>query len=312
MYRIEKYNDAYLKTWDDYVDKSLNGTFLFRRGFMEYHSDRFEDFSLMVFDSQKLISVLPANRVGNEFHSHQGLTYGGLIIAENFGAEKTEAIFDAVLSFLKEENINLLRIKQVIPIYHRQPVNEMDYILFKKGAKLYRRDMNLAVDYSQELSISKSKLKHFRRVSSLGLEIRKDNNFRLFWDEVLIPRLQDRHGVKPVHTADEIELLHNRFPENILQYNAYFEERIVAGITLFCFDNVLKSQYGATTAEGEKLRALDYLFITLIDSFKDKKHYFDMGTPNENEGKTYNKGLLKQKEELGCSVYTQDFYELSI
>ncbi len=312
MYRIEKYNGAYLKTWDDFVDKSLNGTFLFRRGFMEYHSDRFKDFSLLVFSSHKLIAVLPANRLGNEFHSHQGLTYGGLIVAENFGAEKTEGIFDAVLSFLKEEHIHLLRIKQVISIYHRQPVNEMDYILFKKGAKLYRRDMNLAVDYSQELSISKSKLKHFRRVSSLGLEIRKDNNFRLFWDEVLIPRLQYRHGAKPVHTADEIELLHNKFPENILQYNVYFEERIIAGITLFSFDNVVKSQYGATTAEGEKLRALDYLFITLIDSFKDKKHYFDMGTPNENEGKTYNKGLLKQKEELGCSVYTQDFYELSI
>ena len=36
-----------------------------------------------------------------------------------------------------------------------------------------------------------------------------------------------------------------------------------------------------------------------------------MGTVTEENG-TYNKGLLKQKEELGCSIYTQDFYELHI
>lgn len=312
MYSVEKYNDSFSKTWNDFIAGSKNGTFLFKRGFMQYHSDRFTDFSLLVFDSRKLIAVMPANSAGNVLYSHQGLTYGGLVVAENFGAEKTELILDAILSFLKDAHFSLLKIKQLIPIYQKQPANEMDYILFKKGAKLYRRDMNLAVNYSKELSVSKSKLKHFRRVSLLGLEVREDNDFHHFWEEVLIPRLQDRHGVKPVHTVEEIKMLHERFPENILQYNVYFEDRIVAGITLFCFDNVVKSQYGATTAEGEKLRALDYLFITLINYYKDKKHYFDMGTPNENEGKTYNKGLLKQKEELGCSVYTQDFYELSI
>lgn len=312
MYSVEKYNDSFSKTWNDFIAGSKNGTFLFKRGFMQYHSDRFTDFSLLVFDSRKLIAVMPANSAGNVLYSHQGLTYGGLVVAENFGAEKTELIFDAILSFLKDAHFSLLKIKQLIPIYQKQPANEMDYLLFKKGAKLYRRDMNLAVNYSKELSVSKSKLKHFRRVSLLGLEVREDNDFHHFWEEVLIPRLQDRHGVKPVHTVEEIKMLHERFPENILQYNVYFEDRIVAGITLFCFDNVVKSQYGATTAEGEKLRALDYLFITLINYYKDKKHYFDMGTPNENEGKTYNKGLLKQKEELGCSVYTQDFYELSI
>ncbi|RZJ64421.1 MAG: GNAT family N-acetyltransferase, partial [Flavobacterium sp.] len=178
------------------------------------------------------------------------------------------------------------------------------------NAHMYRRDMNLAIDFSRPPAVSKSKLKHFRRVSSLGLEVRKDNDFGTFWEDVLIPRLQERHNAKPVHTKDEIAMLHEKFPDSILQYNVYFNDAVVAGITLFHFGNVIKSQYGATTAEGEKVRALDYLFISLIEMYKDKVNYFDMGTVNENEGRTYNSGLLKQKEELGCTVYPLDYYSV--
>ena len=97
-----------------------------------------------------------------------------------------------------------------------------------------------------------------------------------------------------------------------MQYNVYFEDEIIAGITLFHFKNGVKSQYGATTVLGEKYRALDFLFITLIENFKDKVSFFDMGTVTENNELGYNPGLLKQKEELGCSVYTQDFYSISL
>jgi uncharacterized protein (DUF486 family) len=41
--------------------------------------DRFQDYSLLIFEEDKLIAVLPANRVGETVYSHQGLTYGGLV-----------------------------------------------------------------------------------------------------------------------------------------------------------------------------------------------------------------------------------------
>ena len=52
---------------------------------MEYHKDRFQDYSLMVFDENKLVAVLPANRVEVEVFSHQGLTYGGLVLDQKIG-----------------------------------------------------------------------------------------------------------------------------------------------------------------------------------------------------------------------------------
>ncbi|WP_294824701.1 GNAT family N-acetyltransferase [uncultured Flavobacterium sp.] len=311
-YTIKKYQPSDFAQWNEFIARSKNGTFLFHRDFMEYHSDRFEDCSLIVFDGKNPVAVFPANRAGDALHSHQGLTYGGLILQGSIGVEKTELIFDSLINWLKAEGIARIYIKQVISIYHKEPANEAGYLLFKNGAQLYRSDMNLAIDYALPLQISKSKMKNFRKASATGFEIKASDDFGIFWDQVLVPRLSGRHGVAPVHTKAEIQLLHERFPGNILQYNIYHEEDILAGITLFHFGNVVKSQYGATTALGEKMRALDYLFIYLIHKYQGEVQFFDMGTVNEQQGKVYNKGLLKQKEELGCRVYPHDYYSLTL
>ena len=89
-----------------------------------------------------------------------------------------------------------------------------------------------------------------------------------------------------------------------------YEGEIVAGITLFCSQQVIKSQYGATSLKGESIRALDYLFINLIEKFGSESAFFDMGIVDD--GDLYNKGLLKQKEELGCAVYVQDVYKITV
>jgi len=42
---------------------------------MEYHKDRFNDYSLLVYKDQKLFGLLPANITNDTVVSHQGLTY---------------------------------------------------------------------------------------------------------------------------------------------------------------------------------------------------------------------------------------------
>ncbi len=311
-YRVRKYQPEDRDTWNAFVEKAKNATFLFHRDFMEYHKDRFQDFSLIVEEDKKWVAVLPANIVEDTLFSHQGLTYGGLVYDEKLNVDEVDVVFSDLILFLKKNNVKTLFYKPIISIYSKKSSLEMDYILFQKKAILYRKDLNLAIDFGTEFKISKSKMKHFRRISDLDIEIRKETSFESFWDKVLVPRLQEKHNTDPVHTKKEIQLLAKKFPENIIQYNAYFENKIVAGITLFHFGNVVKSQYGATTSQGEKLRALDFLFINLITKFKDKVSFFDMGTVTETNEKGYNPGLLKQKEELGCSVYNQDFYSLSL
>ena len=49
MFEIIKYTPEYRQQWDAYVAKARNATFLFYRNYMDYHSDRFKDYSLLFF-----------------------------------------------------------------------------------------------------------------------------------------------------------------------------------------------------------------------------------------------------------------------
>ncbi len=117
----------------------------------------------------------------------------------------------------------------------------------------------------------------------------------------------------PVHSLDEIQRLANLFPENILQYCIFKDGEILAGITLFVNDGVVKSQYGATTDAGEDCYALDFLFISLIQQYDSLGfRYFDMGSVRSNHPSGINQGLWKQKQELGCSEYFLSHFEFQL
>ena len=307
MYKVKKYQKKDFKIWNSFIEASKNGTFLFQRNFMEYHQDRFEDHSLMVYKGDQLIAVLPANKIDTTIFSHQGLTYGGLILNSNIGVTKVEAIFLTIIDYLKSLEFTLFKIKSIPLFYHKLPSFELEPLLHRLSANLYHREQNLAINYQLPLRIHKTKRKHFKKNHDLGFVIKPNNDFSTFWNQVLIPRLKNKHNAHPVHTVKEITNLASQFNQNIIQYNLYLNDELLAGITLFKTATVVKSQYGAVTDKGEKYRALDYLFLYLINKYKEDGYaYFDMGTV------VGNMSLLKQKEELGCSQYLQDFYELKL
>lgn len=312
-YIIKKYHQNDYSIWNEFITQAKNATFLFHRDFMEYHQDRFEDFSLLIFEDQKLKAILPANKQGNSVYSHQGLTYGGLVFSNKLKAEKVESILEEILFFLKENSIESFYYKPIPCFYFPNGNNEMDFFLFNRGAICEQKEMNLAINLELPLRISKSKLKHFRRIENLDLDIVEEKDFEPFWESILVPKLLDKFNAKPVHTKEEISLLKDKFPEKIKQYSVYQNDEIIAGITIFETKNVVKSQYGATSEKGKKVRALDFLFINLIHKYKRKgKLFFDMGIVGEDNESGYNEGLLTQKEELGCAVYNQDFYKIDI
>ncbi len=312
---IKQYSSAYYSTWNEFIAKAKNATFLFHRDFMEYHQDRFEDYSLLIFDDKdKLVAVLPANRVEDTVYSHQGLTYGGLVLSHKSKAKEVFSCFEAVVTFLQNNAFKKLIIKPIPVFYNKTFSFELDYYLFKIKSNLIKKDMNLAFKLGEDYLISKTKLKKYRNSLSLGISMKEDTNFESFWTGVLLPRLDEKHNAKPVHTLDEISKLAMKFPNNIKQFNAYLDEEIVAGITIFETDDVVKSQYGATTVKGESCRALDFLFLSLMEKYQlAGKSYFDMGIVTDLsylEG--YNQGLLNQKEELGCVVFEQNHYEINL
>jgi len=313
-YFIRKYTNEDFDLWNEFIAKAKNSTFLFDRNFMEYHSDRFEDFSLLIFEETKLVAVFPANKINNELHSHQGLTYGGIIIDKTMKLDDFIELFQTFCKFLKPD-FKKVFFKEIPKIYNRCFSDELLYVLFLNDAKLIRRDTLSVIDYQSDFQISATQKYKIRKSQKYPLEIKQNSDFSSFWNQLLIPNLYEKHNTNPVHSLEEITLLKNRFPENIKQFNVYFEQKIIAGTTIFETQNVAHLQYIASISDNQlknKIRPLEYLFDFLIKKYSTEKKYFDFGISNENQGKILNKGLLSWKESFGARTVTQDFYELSL
>ncbi|GGB86463.1 hypothetical protein GCM10007424_28160 [Flavobacterium suaedae] len=310
MYTTERYSKLHYDIWNEFVRSSKNGTFLFHRDFMEYHSDRFKDYSLMVFKKQKLVAVLPAHINGTTVSSHQGLTYGGLVYGNKTKLTDVITIYKEMLKFLNENNIETLSLKPVPSIYHKVPAQEQEYVLFLLNAKLVRRDGLSVIQYDSKLPIVKSRRQAARKGSDNNLKIVEESNFKLFWKEILIPNLKKKHNASPVHTVEEIEHLHKLFPKYIRHFNVYNDNEIVAGTTMFLTDNVAHPQYISGQEDKNALGSIDYLYSFLIETFSVKK-YFDLGPSTEEQGRKLNEGILFWKESFGARVICQDFYEVT-
>ena len=309
-YSVKQYQDCDYDNWNAFIGQAKNATFLFHRDFMDYHKDRFEDHSLIVFYKEKWIAILPANKVGNEIFSHQGLTYGGLIYDEKSKLTTIITAFRAILLFLNENKIEKVNLKTIPYIYNTKPAEEILYALFLADAQLVRRDSLSVIDLSQKNNFSKIRKRGVQKGISSGLVIKEEDNFELFWNQILIPNLNKRHNVKPVHTLEEIILLRNHFPNNIRQFNVYYNDDIVAGTTIFESATVAHCQYIAKKENDKNLGSLDFLYHYLITHVFANKRFFDFGISNELQGKKLNDGLTYWKESFGASTIVHDFYQV--
>jgi hypothetical protein len=311
-YKVERYSPERKAAWDAFLIEAKNATFLFRRDYMDYHSDRFADHSLMIYCDGELAGVLPANLAADgTLISHEGLTYGGLAVRRAATMTEVLAGFHACLSYLDEQNIAKVLYKRCPSFYSTLPDDEMAYAFFVLEAQLCRRDCAMVVNLAERLPLRKDRRTGISKAQRSGVRVLQESNFAPFWEQVLAPRLAGRYGAKPVHTVAEITLLARRFPEQIKQFSAYCGDEIVAGTTIYETPQVAHSQYSAVSERGRKLGALDFLYGWLIDVCYKAKRFFDFGTCNENQGRRLNHGLLDWKEAFGGRCYAHDFYEVA-
>jgi len=310
-YTIKRYESTDYNNWNAFVDKAKNATFLFHRDFMEYHKERFQDYSLVVLDNEKWIAILPANGVEQTVYSHQGLSYGGLIYDEKVKLAALIEIFKEVLFFLNKSGIEKLQIKTMPSIYHDKPADELNYILFLLNATLIRRDALAVINLSKTHSISTIRKRGVKNGIKNDLSIKEVEDFDEFWNEILIPNLAYKYNLKPVHTIVEITKLKQFFPKNIRQFNVYHKGEIVAGTSVFESKNVAHCQYISARKSKDENGGLDFLYFHLINEIFKHKSFFDFGNSNENSGKNLNSGLSYWKESFGASTIAHDYYDVN-
>lgn len=313
IFEIRRYELLAQKEWDEFVDKSKNGTFMLKRNYMDYHSDRFDDMSLMVFRKGKLFALLPGNYKDDLYFSHQGLTYGGLIMDSKMVTTECIEVFKIINAYLKEEGIKSMVYKPTPYIYHKIPAEEDLYALFVCcNAKLTVRCISSTIYEDTRLKFIESRKSGIRKAIKYGIKVEDSDDIESFW-HILNANLMANHATKPVHSADELRILKSLFPLNIKLYvvkNA--KDEIIGGTLLYITDLVVHTQYISANEEGKFSGALDLLFDFLINDRYTNYKYFDFGHSTEKGGKTLNNALIFQKEGFGGRGVCYDIYKYDL
>ncbi|MDE7449943.1 MAG: GNAT family N-acetyltransferase [Paramuribaculum sp.] len=330
--RLIRYTPDMAVVWDSFVTASRNGTFLFKRGYMDYHSDRFTDHSLMAYDGRgRLIALLPASADDNTLSSHAGLTYGGWVTStEHCGQAVMLDIFDALRNYMSANGFKELIYKPVPPIYHRYPAEDDIYALFRQGAVMDGCMTSATIPLDSPLLISGNNRRDAAKARREGLTVdatTSDATLEEFWT-ILTQRLREAHDASPVHSLDEMRLLHSRFPDNIRLVAARTPDgKMAGGMLLYIAPPVIHTQYIATTEYGRRYNCNALILTDIYDALTTGRHspdntlniatdtplrYIDFGTSCQEWGRILNAPLASQKERLGgrTTLYTR--YRLSL
>ena len=308
---IHRYYEELKLEWNAFVKEARNTTFLMNRNYMDYHSDKFVDHSLLIYRESELIALFVANQKDDIIQSHGGLSYGGLVYTVKQKTKDLINILNRVIEYYQEQGISEIIYKKIPNIYCRYPSEEDEYALFLKGAELYRRDISTTILIEGRLKESSLRRRLLSKAKKQQVSIIRSVNFEQFF-EAYNNHLQQKYKTKAVHSCQEMELLSSRFPDNIIYLEAINDNRQFLGGTILYFDqNVMHIQYTHYTEEGRKAGAFELLFEEVIERFKGVK-YFDFGISTENEGRYLNEGLISFKESFGGRATLCDFYKISL
>ena len=307
---IEKYNSAKKYEWNDFVKKSKNATFLFFRDYMDYHSDRYEDHSLMIYDDEKLIALFPANRKDDLLVSHGYLTYGGLLVDYQMRTAVMLRLFDELKSYCNLIDVHRIIYKTIPYIYHSKPSEEDLYSLFRNNAKLNKREVSSCI-YLPDFKVPLNRKNGFNKATKNNLVLKESDDFEAFI-QIANKTLEAKYGTSAVHTSAELKMLHEKFPENIKFFGAYIENDLLGGAIIFQNKSVAHAQYLHTSEEGKKYRTLDFIIVTLLTGYYKNYTYFDFGHSTENGGQYLNEALINLKEEYGGAAVCYDSYNIEL
>ncbi|MET4347009.1 hypothetical protein ABIC08_007774 [Bradyrhizobium sp. RT9b] len=310
MISVRSYSAQDEAVWNGIVLQSRTGNFLHLRSYMDYHSDRFVDQSLIVLQDDQPCAVFPASLHGDSISSHGGLTYGGLLATTDMRAQSTLEAFERIASHYASAGRDKMFYKAVPHVFHRYPSEEDLYALFRMGARLQRRDISSVVEIGKAPKYSKGRKWTINKARKANLVVAASDRLDAF-HELLCEQANER-GRQVLHTLSELQLLKSRFPDQIVLYEASADGLLQAGALIYDFGGTVHTQYLGSSELGRTNGALDLVISELVNSRYADRRYFSFGISTEQAGQFLNEGLVAQKEGFGGRGVVHDFYEMDL
>ncbi|MCD4777150.1 MAG: GNAT family N-acetyltransferase [Candidatus Aegiribacteria sp.] len=310
MISIRQIEPGERKRWTDFILRSNNGTVFHLPDFLDYHPEgRFRNHHLISESKNGIVSVIPGalteREDGTWFRSYPGASYGGPVFNDSLGLSKIERIIDELISYCRSQGFRGIEMTPPPMIYYRRPNNYLEFSLVKRGFKYRKRELTAVIDLSRlgeelRLGFRSSALRGVRKAVKSGVEVEENSDFSLFY-HVLESNLQQRHGVKPTHTLEELENLRNLLgKDRIRQFIATLDGEVLAGMVMFhCNPRVTLAFYISHDQEHQVLRPVNLVYMEVIRWAKQMGyHYMDLGTFTLNMEVNY--GLCRFKESFSA------------
>ncbi len=309
--------------FDAFITASRNGTIFHTRRFLAYHpAGKFQDASLLFFDGEKLVAVLPAaakEENGKKMLvSHPGASYGGLVLGEDISVTETGELMDSLIAYARAQKYAGISFLRLTPASLQKSYSEDPlYWAFQQGFRMTRCEMDGAIDFSgmkedQVLALLSGKCRNMvRQAERAKIEVRLSNDFDSFWP-ILESVLALRHGAKPTHTLAEIQKLHSLLPDGFRCLGAYREGKMVGGIVLVTIhQQALYTLYMGQEYTAQQHHPIHLLLVEAMRlAIREKRRVLHLGVSTEDGGTKVNEGLFFFKESFGCRPVRRESFEI--
>jgi lipid II:glycine glycyltransferase (peptidoglycan interpeptide bridge formation enzyme) len=329
MFHFVWYEESLEQKWDEFVaEKSINGTFLQSRNFLNYHpKDRFRDASLVIYNEKNNIAALcPACEVMQDgkrtFFSHKGSTFGGIIIDQkHHNAKHVVVLVEELKAFLKEQGYEQAYLKMTSDIFSNVESDLFQYAFCHAGYTEHKElSTYICYDtYKEEIlsNFAQGKRTNVHNCEKEGLTLREltgEDQIREFYD-ILCENLA-KYDTRPVHTLEELmEFKDHRLTEECGFFGIYKGEEMLAGSMMFYFDKAgcAHTQYLAARQAYNRLSPMTFMYYSMIVEMKKRGYRkLSWGTATEDLGEYLNMGLITSKEDFGSSYCNNLTYSIEL
>ncbi|MHA2601009.1 MAG: GNAT family N-acetyltransferase [Candidatus Thorarchaeota archaeon SMTZ1-83] len=301
---VIEYEEKHRERWEEFVERSNNGTIFHRMKFLDYHpKGRFQNRHFLIEERDRIVSVFPgaeeAAPEGRMLVSHPGASYGGFVVSEDLGVRGSIAVVKRLFNSLRERGFKKVVLTQPPVIYQKILTNYIDFAVWICGGTYLRRELSAVIEVSEDplLTFRTAARTAVRKSIKSGVKVRESQDYERFY-EILRKNLRMRHNVTPTHSLDELLRLTELFPERIRLFCAYLGEEPIGGIVSFiCNQRVVLAFYISHIEEYQSYRPVNLLIYELLKWLRQSGHrYLDLGT-----------FTLKMEPDFGLARFKENF-----
>lgn len=294
MISIKKYTEKLNNIWDDFIFKSNNGTIFHTQQFLNYHqSKKFINHSLLFFDNDTLLAVLPAVMRGNNMkvlHSHPGASFGGVVYIKNLNFVTYNNIISCLEQYCLDNRFDRIKLINTPNIYHQIKDDSFNYLLQWRGfvqTETYISHYLRNNFQNETLSLLNRRKQRYIKsiVQKKTFSYAVNQNFDLFYPVLLASKKLFK--TTPTHSLEELLILKEKFPQKIHLILFYQNKAVVGGsIIFFTTQNTALIFYNAINPKYKQQHLATFqLYQCMMFAKDNNKKILDFGVSHTPETK---------------------------